>query len=241
MPSRPRSLFAGALERYFSGFLRRMPRQARSRALVEAIVEALDEQLEAGADVDDITIEKLSDRAGVGIGSFYEYFSSKDSLLGALVGRVTEQNFVHLAARLDAHGPEDLEQIISRMARDLSHTYLARPKRMRVLVGAIGRLGLLSVVGRERDRFADVMAERARRLLPDEDEQRLRRTMQLIADAIMGVVVSAADRDPPNDVETVAEELAALALGLITRRHPEVVSAKTADRGPEPTDRSPTS
>jgi len=218
MPPRPKpSLFGGAVEQAFSRFLRRVPKQSRSRALVGAIVQALDEELTTGASIDDVTVESLSERAGVGIGSFYEYFAGKDSLLGALVGRLTERNFEHLSARLDAEA-DDLETLVRLVAREIAETYVAHPQRMKVVVHAIGRLGLIAIVGRERDRFAALMTVRGRTFVPD-DPARLERTMQLIADGAMGIVVSALDRDPPNDVEQVAREVADLGMGLLTRRH----------------------
>ena len=158
---RKKTFFAGTLEGAFERFLRRSPKQSRSRALVSAVVEALEEQLASGKNIDEITIEQLSERAGVGVGSFYEYFAGKDSLLGALVGRVTDRNFEELSRRLDAHGEKDLDELVTHFSRDITEIYLEHPHRMRVVVHAIGRLGLLPVVNRERDRFAGVMATRA--------------------------------------------------------------------------------
>jgi len=220
MGAKPKTLFGAALDASFGPFLRRMPKQSRSRSLVTAIVQALDEQLQSGKDLDEVTIETVSERAGVSVGSFYEYFTGKDSLLGALVGRVTERNFRHLSERLDAHRTESLEALVRQFSRDIAETYLAHPRHMRVVTHAVGRLGLLPVVNRERDRFADVMRERVRHFLPHEDPERLRRTMQLLADGAMGILTAAADREPPNDVDAVSAELAELSLGLIAQRHP---------------------
>lgn len=63
--------------------MRKQPRQARSRATVDAIVEAgariLSEQGWAG-----FTTNKVAEAAGVSVGSLYQYFPDKVSLVGAI-------------------------------------------------------------------------------------------------------------------------------------------------------------
>ncbi|MGE8319563.1 MAG: TetR/AcrR family transcriptional regulator [Comamonas sp.] len=62
---------------------RRIPRQSRSRALVDAILEAtarvLSERGYAGTNTN-----LVAERAGVSVGSVYQYFPNKDSLITAL-------------------------------------------------------------------------------------------------------------------------------------------------------------
>ncbi len=62
---------------------RRIPRQNRSRALVDAILEAtarvLSERGYAGTNTN-----LVAERAGVSVGSVYQYFPNKDSLITAL-------------------------------------------------------------------------------------------------------------------------------------------------------------
>lgn len=65
---------------------RKQPRQARSRETVEALLEAAAQVFErhgyaAG------TTNRIAARAGVSIGSLYQYFPSKDAILLALVER----------------------------------------------------------------------------------------------------------------------------------------------------------
>lgn len=68
--------------------LRKSPRQARSRATFEAIVEAtaqvLVEQGYEGA-----TTARVAERAGVSVGSLYQYFPGKEALIAALIKRHT--------------------------------------------------------------------------------------------------------------------------------------------------------
>jgi AcrR family transcriptional regulator len=65
---------------------RKLPKQARSEATVEAVLEAAAQVFEclgyaAG------TTNRIAERAGVSIGSLYQYFPNKDAILVALVRR----------------------------------------------------------------------------------------------------------------------------------------------------------
>jgi AcrR family transcriptional regulator len=65
---------------------RRSPRQARSRATWEAIVEAAAQILERdGADA--FTTGSVAERAGVSIGTLYQYFPDKQAILAAAAKR----------------------------------------------------------------------------------------------------------------------------------------------------------
>lgn len=204
----------------FSRFFRRQPKQSRSRALVDAVIIALEDQLARAGEAGDWTLEGLVERAGVGIGSFYEYFADKESLLGALIGRLTERNFRTLIARMDAGSFDSLEETVEHMAHATAETYLARPKMMRVVMATIGRLGLMGPVAHERDRFAKELAVRARRFLPHATEASLDRSMQIVADGVMGVVAGELTRSATPDVARCERELTELALGLLRTRHP---------------------
>jgi AcrR family transcriptional regulator len=76
---------------------RKLPKQARSGATVEAILQAAAQIFElhgyaAG------TTNRIAERAGVSIGSLYQYFPNKDAILLALVHR-------HIAEGTAALGP----------------------------------------------------------------------------------------------------------------------------------------
>lgn len=210
-----------ALDGIFRRYFRREPKQSRSRALVDAVVEATDELIRRGEPIDRVTVELVSERAGIATGSFYEYFASKDSVLGVLVGKVTRANFDDLSRKLDALDHDSLDALTRAFAHSVADTYLAHPNRTRVILEAIGRLGLGTLVHEEKDRFADVLAARAARFLPNEPRAALAATMRMVADAAMGVLVFTAMRGGSIDRARVAEELAALALGIIHRRHPK--------------------
>ncbi len=119
-----------------SGNQRRSPRQARSRATWEAIVEAASQVLERdGAAA--FTTGAVAERAGVSIGTLYQYFPDKQAILAA-------------AAK-----------------RELGEGSAAPPARRRALIEALiamveslGRLGAAAPAGRPRSPIA---ARRMRR------------------------------------------------------------------------------
>lgn len=80
--------------------MRKYPRQDRSRLTVEAI-------LEAGAQVfsrwgyERSSTEQIVRRAGVSIGSLYQYFSTKETLLIWVVKRQASKNVAEITALLD--------------------------------------------------------------------------------------------------------------------------------------------
>ncbi|MFC3070574.1 TetR/AcrR family transcriptional regulator [Phenylobacterium soli] len=62
---------------------RKLPRQARSQATFEAIVDAC-AQLLASSPYEALTTNSISERAGVSIGTLYEYFPNRESIVAAL-------------------------------------------------------------------------------------------------------------------------------------------------------------
>jgi AcrR family transcriptional regulator len=62
---------------------RRMPKQERSRRLVEAVIEAARRVLADGGP-DALTTVNVATRAGVSVGSLYQYFAGRDALLFAV-------------------------------------------------------------------------------------------------------------------------------------------------------------
>ncbi|MBL9021074.1 MAG: TetR/AcrR family transcriptional regulator [Myxococcales bacterium] len=203
----------------FLRFFRRPPKQTRSRALVEAMLAALEEQLATPDRAESWTLETLVDRAGVGVGSFYEYFSNKESLLGALVGAVTDKNFRELLAASELEADDTLETAVARVTSAIARTYLGRPTLTRVVMASIGRLGLMSPVVVARDRFARELAKRAQRFFPDASEDALAETMRMVADATMGIVSGELERTAEPDVAMWSSRIAEMGCLLLRSRH----------------------
>ena len=84
-----------------SPHLLKQPAQERSRQTVEALIEATELVLvEEGWDK--ITTNHVAERAGVSIGTLYQYFANKEALVGLLLEQYLEEQFAELATRLAA-------------------------------------------------------------------------------------------------------------------------------------------
>jgi AcrR family transcriptional regulator len=146
---------------------RKRPTQARAQATFEALVEACARLLpELG--YERLTTNAVAERAGVGIGSLYEYFPGKDALIALVVerlvervmGRLGQELEAILAARADGAPERGNEEVERWIARVYATVETERPL-VAVLVQQVPYLRQLNAV---RDLPATLLAfsERAR-------------------------------------------------------------------------------
>ena len=85
--------------------IKKMPKQGRSQATFNAVVEAC-ARLLAQSGYQNLTTNHVAQAAGVGIASLYEYFPNKD----AIVAQVAERLVQRVMAELSQAVPEVMEQ-----------------------------------------------------------------------------------------------------------------------------------
>jgi AcrR family transcriptional regulator len=201
---------------------RKMPKQARSRALVEAILDATARIL-----VEDgfarTTTNRVAERAGVSIGSLYQYFPSREALVAAVARRHSERLKATLQASL-ADGSANLQAAIERLLEAIIRAHQVAPELTAVLSGEVPRLGALDwKAGSTRRGIA------LARLLIDRHADEVRPGLDQDAAAFIcstcveGVMNAAARQAPTRIVDgTIAQELLALLLGYL--RNPVAIS-----------------
>ncbi|WP_280670165.1 MULTISPECIES: TetR family transcriptional regulator [unclassified Kitasatospora] len=89
------------------GVLRRQPVQQRSQERLERILDACAQLLDTGGAAA-LTTKEIAARAQVPIGTLYQFFSGKESLLAALARRNLQRYLDRLARRLEAESPQDI-------------------------------------------------------------------------------------------------------------------------------------
>lgn len=119
--------------------MRKTPVQTRSGATVEAIHEAAIQVLLAEG-LTRLTTTRVAERAGVSVGTLYQYFPNKEALLFALLQR----HFEELASAMEGIGPDDAKQPLSILAEQIADTYvsvkIARPDATAALYRVAGAI-----------------------------------------------------------------------------------------------------
>jgi AcrR family transcriptional regulator len=121
---------------------RRSPSQERSRDTVDCILEAAS-RVFGKLGYAGTTTNKIAKRAGVSIGSLYQYFSSKDDILLVLLEKHQREARITIeTARLLLSDPAiPLENGLRNLLKGLLSLHTADPALSRVLVQGIHKTG----------------------------------------------------------------------------------------------------
>ena len=116
--------------------LRKLPRQERSRITVEAILEATTQVLtEKGYNKTNTNL--IAERAGVSIGSLYQYFPNKKSLIIALREQHSKEIEELLASKFKDLFDTPPEQAIPQLIKTVIEVHAINPRLHQVLSAEI--------------------------------------------------------------------------------------------------------
>lgn len=121
--------------------LRKRPRQKRSRQTMDVVLEAAAQVLEAGG-LAAFNTNAVAARAGVSVGSIYQYFPGKDAVMVALIRREAARFEAALAAALETLADQRLADAVKRLVALAVVTQIERPQLSRILDMEERRLGL---------------------------------------------------------------------------------------------------
>jgi AcrR family transcriptional regulator len=118
---------------------RKLPKQARAQATVEAILTATAEVLvEVG--YDRATTNAIARRAGVSIGSLYQYYPNKESLVTALCERHMTETMGLLVGEIAALRSQPLEPAVHALVVTLLRMHAMAPRLHRVFIEQMPRI-----------------------------------------------------------------------------------------------------
>jgi AcrR family transcriptional regulator len=135
---------------------RKEPQQRRSHMTIDTIFEATIQVLLASG-LDRITTIQIADRAGVSVGSLYQYFPNKRALLAAVVKRhVGEVTDATIKACRSAHGKTIGEMCATMMAAFVD-AKTRRPEVSRALYLPSAAVNADAIVKQESSRCAQAV------------------------------------------------------------------------------------
>ena len=142
------------MEALYDVFLRKRPRQSRSRSVVEAILGATGERLESADGEDSVTVQQVAERAGVGIGSLYDYFRDRDGLLAGFAAKVTEDNLRDFEELLERTRTLPLRESVALIVDHAFKIYVENPKLPRSIMRIAHTLGFVPTIIESQSTFA---------------------------------------------------------------------------------------
>lgn len=111
---------------------RKRPRQARSIATFEAILEAAARILES-LGFTGFNTNAVAELAGVSIGSLYQYFPSKDALIVELIRRERAKLSICIVEAIEQNDATDLKEKLKLVIQAAVQHQLSRPQLARTL------------------------------------------------------------------------------------------------------------
>src|SRR5258708_33812365 len=120
---------------------RRIPRQARAGETVSLILEATAQILEAGG-LPAFTTNAVAERAGVSIGTLYQYFANKNAILLALARQQMTIGLASIGRALQGESDPSVEGRVRAMVQAMVNAFGGRYRARKAVTQATLAQGL---------------------------------------------------------------------------------------------------
>jgi AcrR family transcriptional regulator len=115
---------------------RRIPRQMRAEETVATILEGAAQILEAGG-LTAFTTNAVAARAGVSIGTLYQYFADKQAILRAIAERELKATLAKVAMAMSKGGTAAPEERVRAIVRAIIGAFRGRQRARKAVVQAV--------------------------------------------------------------------------------------------------------
>jgi len=122
---------------------RRIPRQARAEETVAAILEAAAQVLEAGG-LDAFNTNAVAERAGVSVGTLYQYFADKGAILKAVAQRELQAALADVSQAFRGEIDPTIEGRVRGIVRAMVHAFHGRQRARKAVLQAVLMQGTAS-------------------------------------------------------------------------------------------------
>lgn len=174
---------------------RRNPKQTRALETVEIIFEATTRILQHEG-LAALNTNFIAERAGISIGTLYQYFPNKAAILVAMARREVESSSKAVLKAI-AEGSADPQTDPARHAiRAVIATYAQRRKVRQILIDTLVAQGLGAELQQNLQKVVQVISGQTERFLPGRKEPVPPTTLFVITRAVNGVLRAASQEQP---------------------------------------------
>jgi AcrR family transcriptional regulator len=175
---------------------RRKPRQVRALDTVEVILEATARILQKEGPAA-LNTNYIAERAGISVGTLYQYFANKEAILVAMARReIGNDEAAVIKAVSEAAQASDIDPV--RLAlRALINAFAKRRAARRVAFEALFGEGLGNELATSVQKVAQLVGERSDRLLPARTRPVTPTNLFIITRAISGIMRAASQEESP--------------------------------------------
>jgi len=194
---------------------RRPPTQSRARATVADILAATRRIIERDG-YDALTTNKIARVAGVGVGSLYQYFATKEAVVEALQEEHFEKMGRIFLARMEELENAPLDELVHGLASLMRTSELLNSPLSKQLLAVPQRARPKAIIHLEQ-RCAEILHRALLRLAPRADAAGLRIPVFLVVQTVEALILSTSQHRPRGLTrQRFTHELAQLVIRYLT-------------------------
>ncbi|MDF2461071.1 MAG: regulatory protein TetR [Candidatus Saccharibacteria bacterium] len=193
--------------------LRHTPKQSRGQRKVEHILRSA-EALFAEVGFENATTNAIATRAGVSIGSLYQFFASKEAILHAMAERYLSQTRVALTEQLSYDEPQDAEALLTKILETLIKLQEQRPYFLQCLSRSQPSHVLTEPVQAFHEEFAEVLKGILQRSTNETDAKVLSLRALIFVDTV-GILLPHAVRNKGRARSLAVTEIRSMLMGYL--------------------------
>lgn len=180
---------------------RKSPVQARSTATIEVLHEATIQVLLKEGIVKCNTT-RIAERAGVSVGSIYQYYPNRDSLLAAVLQRHLDSVAEKIEELCLKYEKTSIKTLISALVDEIILAKLSNPEESKALYAISGERGGLDLSKRMNDRMLAAISNLLESASDIEFDD-----SQIIAEFVLGAIMGLIRRVLENQVTDKVEQV----------------------------------
>jgi len=194
---------------------RRSPRQARSRDTIETIFEATARIIERGGRAA-LNTNHIAERAGISVGTLYQYFPNKEAILVAMARRELENDRAAVIRAISAALDDPAAEIARPAIRTLIELHRHRQKVRAVVMQTHAAHGLGDEHVQPLREVTELLSARSDRIARQYSGPLSAAMLFIVTRAVLGVIRAAAfERSPLLGTAEFEDELVRLVDGYL--------------------------